>query len=298
MRWLTQAGRIDDDLFLLGHADVPIYLMYVGEDRYALIEGGLCADAEMLWEQILQVTRPEHIFYWLITHKHYDHCGAMALLMPRLPNASVLASQLTYEAWQSAACRRFIANTHAALCGEHEDNSQACLKLNELPTQCVQPGEEIKLGPHCSLKAVAAPGHSQDSLAWYDSTRQRLFAGDAAGEYEHRSRQWHPLIFDDANDYLKTLASWQDLSIKQLIPGHGGCLVSHSARDIVPAILTDCVAFIERHKDVPPNQRSRLATELHREQQRLSERFVPPDLHLASMEVMLAKVTGFSISDK
>lgn len=298
MMWRTQAGPIDDDLYLLGHSDVPIYLMHIGEDRYALVEGGLCTDAELLWAQILQVTPAEQIHYWLITHKHYDHCGALALLLPRLPNARVLASQQTYEAWNSLGCRQFITHTNAALCAEYDASAHACLALNQLPVQAVQPGEEVQLSARYALKALPAPGHSPDSVAWYDPRRERLFAGDAVGEYDPVGGQWRPLIFDDAHDYLNTLVSWQQLPIKQLLPGHGGCLVADAAQAIVADILQDCLAFIERHQGVSDAHKRQLATELHRDWAPLSERFVPANLHRASMEMMLTKVAGFSISRK
>lgn len=298
MIWLTQAGRIADDLWLLGRADVPVYLLRIDEARYALVEGGLSTDAETIWTQILQFARPEQIHYWVVTHKHYDHCGALASLMPRLPNASLIVSRMTFEAWQSRACRRFIANANGALCNGNESAALGCLNLDKLPARCVHPGQEVYLGSQCTLTALAAPGHSDDSTAWYDSARQRLFAGDAAGEYDPHNRQWRPLIFSDVLDYLTTLESWLNLPVKQLIPGHGGCLISQEKGNIILAILEDCLAFIDSHKDTRADQRAQRATDLHKRWRKFSERFVQPDIHLASMDVMLAKIAGYSISDK
>ncbi len=295
MIWHQQSGWIEADLCLLGHADVPVYLLHLGCHQYALIEGGICADAELVWQQLLEHISPAQVRYWLITHKHYDHCGAAAVLMPRLPEARLLVSPETWLAWQSESCRRLITRLNAALDPAGAMRSQVCMHLHQLPHEVMHPGTRFTAETGRVLEMLPAPGHSGDSIAWYDRDQQRLFAADAVGEYDPDNGNWRPLIFDRAPEYLATLAGWKNLPVRQLIPGHGGCLTAESEQSIMLGIWRDCARFIAQHKDLDQNDQRKTAEDLHQRWRARSQRFVSADLHLASMHCMLQQVATFNL---
>lgn len=299
MIWHTQPGWIDTDLCLLGQTDVPVYLLSIGNGQYALVEGGICVDAALVWQHLLAQVNPGHIHYWLITHKHFDHCGAAAVLMPRLPNARLLLAPETWLAWQSESCRRLITRLNADLAPAHDtdahNHSHLCMHLHQLPFELVHPGTCFTTETGKVLEMLPAPGHSSDSIAWYDRDRQRLFAADAVGEYDPDNGSWRPLIFDQAPDYLATLARWKNLPVRQLVPGHGGCLSTSDSQSIMPAIWRDCASFIADYQHLAPNAQRRAADELHQRWRAQSQRFVSAELHLASMRCMLQQVATLNL---
>ncbi len=45
---LSAPGQLDDDLCLLGDVQVPVFLLRLGEASWALVEGGISRDAELV----------------------------------------------------------------------------------------------------------------------------------------------------------------------------------------------------------------------------------------------------------
>lgn len=65
--------------------DTPI-MFYTIEDNkghFAIVDGGLWPDAEIVWDEVLKHNR--HIDAWIITHPHPDHTGAFNNLMESPP---------------------------------------------------------------------------------------------------------------------------------------------------------------------------------------------------------------------
>lgn len=289
MRWLVST-RIDDDLFMLGHQDVPVYLLNLGFGEYALIEGGVCVDAERIWQQLIQLIDPQLVRYWFITHKHYDHCGAAAVLVNRLPNVKLIVGESTWAAWQSESCRKVITKLNARICVEDISSSQHCMELHLAPCIRVCPGDTFETRSGVQLRSLPALGHSDDSIVWYQDDKSRLFAADAVGEYDHFSNFWRPLIFEDVDNYIKTLRTLAELKIHQLIPGHGGVAISEDPHRLISGVLSDCLKFLEQCKSVDEIGLESQSRRLHDMWFEASQRFVSSELHLSSMKCMLGAI--------
>lgn len=192
---------------------------------WALVEGGISRDAELVWADLCRwVADPSQVHYWLITHKHYDHCGLLPYLCPRLPNAQVLASERTCQAWKSESAVRVVERLNRQLLRAEQRLPEACA-WDALPVRAVADGEWLEAGPRHRLQVIEAHGHSDDHVVFYDVRRRRLFCGDALGEFDEAEGVWRPLVFDDMEAYLESLERLQRLpTLLQLIPGHGGLL--------------------------------------------------------------------------
>lgn len=188
---LSAPGQLDDDLCLLGDVQVPVFLLRLGEASWALVEGGISRDAELVWADLCRwVADPSQVHYWLITHKHYDHCGLLPYLCPRLPNVQVLASERTCQAWKSESAVRVVERLNRQLLRAEQRLPEACA-WDALPVRAVADGEWLELGPRHRLQVIEAHGHSDDhvvsttcdaaacsaAMPWASSTRQRGCGG-------------------------------------------------------------------------------------------------------------------------
>ncbi len=138
----------------------------------------------MVWADLCRwVADPSQVHYWLITHKHYDHCGLLPYLCPRLPNVQVLASERTCQAWKSESAVRVVERLNRQLLRAEQRLPEACA-WDALPVRAVADGEWLELGPRHRLQVIEAHGHSDDHVVFYDVRRRRLFCGDALGEFD------------------------------------------------------------------------------------------------------------------
>jgi glyoxylase-like metal-dependent hydrolase (beta-lactamase superfamily II) len=280
-------GRIDDDLYLLGDAQVPVFLLHTGPASWALVEGGVSVGAAAVWEQLLAIVGdPAHVTHWLITHKHYDHCALLPYLAPRLPNARIVASPDTARAWRSEKTQAVIESLNARIGAPPAGFAAA--PWAQLAVTTVTAGQVLALGPWHSMQVLAAPGHASDQILFYDAWRERLFASDALGELDDADGVWRPLVFDDYALYLRTLESLCALPVRQLIPGHGGMLTGAAAANGALDALSECLRLEQRIRWRLDGGAAldHFSHELHRAWAPQSETFVPADLHLASMRRM------------
>lgn len=287
---LSAPGQLDDDLCLLGDVQVPVFLLRLGEASWALVEGGISRDAELVWADLCRwVADPSQVHYWLITHKHYAHCGLLPYLCPRLPNVQVLASERTCQAWKSESAVRVVERLNRQLLRAEQRLPEACA-WDALPVRAVADGEWLELGPRHRLQVIEAHGHSDDHVVFYDVRRRRLFCGDALGEFDEAEGVWRPLVFDDMEAYLESLERLQRLpTLLQLIPGHGGLLRGRLAADGAESAYTECLRLCRRllWRQSMGESLDELSEELHRAWGGQSVDFLPGELHLGSMRRML-----------
>ncbi len=290
--------QIDDDLHVLGSMDVPVYFLRLGDKSWALIEGGISRDAELTWEHMTSLIQsPDHVHYWLITHKHYDHCGLLPYLVPRLKQVRVVVSQKTWKSWQNPEARKLIASLNARIL-RGKQTMPHCVDLHTLPVQLVDGGVALELGEKQTIRVISAPGHSSDQIIFLDVYHQRLFTADAMGEFNDADNTWNPLMFDNVAQYLDTLALIRSLAPRQLITAHDGILSGKHAKHAVDHAFQQCHDFIVRTMPELSDEKAleRFARKLHGQWAAQSASFVPADLHLNSMRFMLKGIANYQLA--
>ncbi len=299
MKPQVRVEQLDDDMYRLGSRGVPVYLLRTAADCWVLIEGGVSVDAELVWAQLCQMLRsPADISDWLLTHRHYDHCGLLPLLLPRLPQVRCHAPVAMKESLTSMETCRVIAGLNARLATAAQRMPIAedwqCLSLAALSA-----GDCLKLGDAHQLRVLKAPGHSDDLVVYYDEERKRLFASDALGEFDPATGLWRPLAFHDYGAYLDTLKCLQSLVVSDVLGGHER-IMHEAAQQAVTGALEGCLQLEHEVSEAggSAEEVNALVYSLHLRWGDQSAPFVPKDLHLASMRRLVQRVQQYLHSSR
>lgn len=279
--------RLAPDFYVLGTPHLPVYLLGQGTE-WTLLEGGMHWMTELVYAQLrLVVPQLEHVRHWFITHAHYDHCGLLSTLYPRLPRVQVYASAKTVQVFQQAKSRAIIERFNQEVTRRRwvaEATATETVSLAELPVMPLPHSSVVQIGRHRTLRVLATPGHSACQLSLWDAEHSQLFAADALGEY-HGAGEWLPLIFDDFQAYVESIRHLEGLKATTLALGHHQVLIGDEAVQAPRRSLTSLARFgdwlhTRLHAGSAPDQ---LAQELTARFATPSADFLPAGLHQQSM---------------
>ena len=184
------------------------------QDGLTLIDTGLPGSAKGILAAAKQENLP--IIRIVLTHAHGDHVGSLDQLSQALPIAEVAFTART---------ARFLSGDLSLTADESQAKLRGDFVLRQTkPTRLLAPGDHIG-----SLEVVAAPGHTPDHIAFWDTRDGTLIAGDAfqtkaglavAGVMRWlfpfpALATWHPLTA------LETARRLRRLNPTRLAVGHG-----------------------------------------------------------------------------
>jgi glyoxylase-like metal-dependent hydrolase (beta-lactamase superfamily II) len=178
------ALQLDSDLWIIdtlfqGEQGVIASYLLTGDYGLGLVDVGSGASVE----QVLSGVRaagfdPEDIAHLVLTHVHLDHAGATGALVRRIRGARVYvhslgAPHLVDPSRLLSSASRIYGDATKRLWGTMEP-------VPEERIHVVEDEETIQVGSR-ELRALYTPGHAIHHLAYFDSRKKQLFAGDVAG---------------------------------------------------------------------------------------------------------------------
>ncbi len=276
-----------DDLHFLGGGDVPVFLHRVGPDEWVLIDAGIQARCKEVWSDLRRkVKKLSNIRYWFITHSHYDHCGLLPFLLPRLRKTKVIASKKTAMAWKEDKCIAVIERLNELLGIQEEVYSEfEYLPFSDINVHTVEDGDLFAVNSTCTVNVIATPGHCRDQVAFEFNSSGYLFVADALGELT-KEGEWNPLIFDDAKDYLLTLLKLSSTKSKWIMTGHNYAVEN---KHQIEKIFTSTRNFVYEilDKNTVRDNSAYLAKSYSDLWFGESSSFMPDGLHLKSMHRLM-----------
>ncbi len=289
--------KILESLKLLGTWPNCLYLLSGKESM--IVGGGMSWTAPALEKQFAAMDFDfSRIRYLLITHSHFDHCGAVAYLKRKFPQARILTSAYAQKVFSLKKAVQFIAAMNDRMiekAGMGEEAERLNLKFDRIDVdQAVGEQDLIDLGDGITVRFLDTPGHTQCSLAAYVPSLKILFPSDAMAfpTFDGKGPA-HPSPQFDFRLYLESLKKLSALEFEILAFEHHGFLRGAEARKF----LNQALEMVEENRKFiiakvrSPEDLEAVAQKLaedFREQTRLP--FMPPDIQKSVAATVVRKI--------
>lgn len=211
--------------------NAKIYL--VSSDKQALIDLCTSYTVDHIVEGFKAVNHSvEDVDYLFITHHHYDHCGCISAMAPKMPQAEICSSLYASRVIENPEIR-FLSTLF--LYGQEFWHLSGDFKpLIGRDVRIVSEGDTFDLGHGVSIRVLELPGHEQGSLGFLEEKTKTLFVGDSLGIY--RSGLYNPAAFKHCftyDDQIRTLERVLSIDFDQICYSHTGCYDREQGKEIV-----------------------------------------------------------------
>ncbi|BEQ16695.1 MBL fold metallo-hydrolase [Desulfoferula mesophila] len=236
--------EIAPGLYRLANRWVPSFLL--DGPQPALFDAGFACFTQSYLDDARQVLGDRSPAWLFLSHVHFDHCGAAGWLQEAWPEMRIVAApkaakiitrpnalKLIAQLNQSAAQQ--IAATPGARQSEHEFKPFSLART-------VDEGDEIDLGGGLSVRVLATPGHTWDSLSFYVPQKRLLIASEAVGTDAPGGYIVSEFLvsYQAYRDSLRRLA---EMEVETLCPGHHGVHTGPDARRHIRRALAAAEQF-------------------------------------------------------
>ena len=303
--WHSQPSEIMPGLRILGSEVIPLYL--VGRDPAILVEGGVTALTPVLAAQLeeLNLAVPPgtdgstaknvkgNIGKLMLTHSHFDHCGAAPFLLDILPGLEAVASRETTEILGKEKVINFI-----------ERENRNLMKYFGLATEIGELNSRFRrfdLTPSLengavfsdwtsfgTMRIIAAPGHSSCSVSLWFPDNGLLIASDSCGFFGGPDSVF-PFALNDFQRHQEDIERLRKLDPETVAFGHFGILTGRDVGKIFQRIKTASERLIEvaMKKSMEPEGK---AAQIVEEFYRGSFRFLKRSMFLECTVKMISQI--------
>ncbi len=260
---LRDTGPAGGDFHVLGWAQVPSYLL--DAPRPALFDAGLACLGRSYARDARVVLAGREPAYLFLTHVHFDHCGAAAMLKQTFPGLTIAAS---------AKAASILARPNAlALMARLNQEGRARFETHRpelIGPEAFEPfavdlvlsdGQEIDLGGGTTLQVLSTPGHTWDFLSYWIPERGVLVASEAVGCTDHTGYIVTEFLVD-FETYLASVHRLLQLPAQVLCQGHTEVFTGPDVRPRLERTLDAALEFrawVERLLDEENGDEERVA---------------------------------------
>lgn len=243
---IGEIGNVTENVYMIGHPGMPAYL--VDGDRPTIIDTGFSFMAEPYAADIRRILGRREPALCLLTHVHFDHCGATSGLKKRFPRMQVAASAISSAILaKPAAIERIRQLNRAAeqMAGDlgirlPESNGFEPFTV-DLP---LNDGDRLTLSDGLTLHVLESPGHTRDTLSYYLPESRVLFASEAAGVPDTTGY----IVIDcllDFDQYVHSLERLCQLEIEAVCLAHRFAYTGEDARRYMQRAVEHCALFFQ-----------------------------------------------------
>jgi len=210
----------------------------------------------------------DRLGYILLTHSHFDHCGACPFLRRKIQGLKIGASAHAAKILEKPSAvelMRTLSKTFEKAFKNiigNEDVSFTPVAVDLI----LRDGDELDYGGGWKVRVIETPGHTKDSLSYYIPRIKTLIAGEAVGIYNNSEIQ--PEFSSSYIDYMASLEKLATLDIDILAMAHVHILTGDDARKHIGRSIESTVSFkkrIENYLDMFNGDRERVVEAILRE---------------------------------
>jgi glyoxylase-like metal-dependent hydrolase (beta-lactamase superfamily II) len=177
-------GKIAENFYMLGHPASPVYLLDNG-DNSVVFDAGFALMGNRYVENIKAVLKHREPAFLVLSHAHYDHCGAAGFLKNAFPKMSILASPLAQTVLKKAKTLELIhklSTESKALAVSLGVDDETHLDFHPFTIDnTLSDGDFLSLDGNLTLRVIETPGHTRDSLSFYIPEKGILLSAEALG---------------------------------------------------------------------------------------------------------------------
>ncbi len=237
-------SKITDGLYLLGPSLFQIFLLT--DHHSALIDAGLCCLGRRYIKEVEEILGNSKPDFCLLTHVHWDHCGAVPVFKQFFPKLKVVSSQLGKEILERPRAKQLIQELNQAAGIEIWHQISGVNPNEEFEPfaidQVLGDGDTVTLGAEVTFQAMATPGHTRDNLSYYVPEKKILFCSEVAGiPVTNDYILTESLV--DFDQYINSLQRLANLEVEVLCFGHYGVYTGKDAKCYFPRALNYAYFF-------------------------------------------------------
>ncbi len=232
-----------------GH--VPAFICK--NDPPIIFDPGVSAFGPLYYRTLLPIVRDQQHLLILLTHSHFDHCGAAPYLLRKFPGTQIGASIRAAEVLQKQSAidliRRFNAEYEEKMADDikGEDTSFSSIKVDLQ----LKEGDRIELTNGNCFQVFETPGHTRDCLSYFFPDSGVLVAGEAAGVPE--GDFIHSVFLANYEEYVNSIEKLRTVEAEALCIAHVGILAGreHIAKYLMASLAAaqEYRSKIERYMD-------------------------------------------------
>lgn len=239
----AESQEIFPGIVIIGNTKLPGYLIMAAEP--VMIDAGISVVGPKYIEGLRKyLGNPSHLKKLILTHAHFDHCGAAPYLKRKIPELKIYASSISAGILKRPNAIKLIRSLNEDLekmFGVYEDvsftNLDVDIKLKE--------GDEIDPGNGFRMLAIQAPGHTKDTTAYYMPEKKILFAAEAAGALDLKG-DLYPTFLSDYEQYVASIRKLMGFEVEAYILGHGVVIKGEEASDFLQRAIEAAEKYRER----------------------------------------------------
>ncbi len=193
---------------------------------------------------------PKQVRYIIVTHIHLDHAGGAGLLLQSCPNAKVVVHPR--GARHLADPSRLIAGARLVYGEQFDSLFDPVVPIPEERLLVKGEGDQLPIGPNCTLSFMDTPGHAAHHLSFYDPVSKGIFTGDTAGirfsevDWQFVIPSTSPNQFDP-EAALKSIARYRQLKPERIYFGHYS--MTTEVEDALNQVSSWLPRFVEAGKE-------------------------------------------------